>query len=422
MSSTTWKEAIKVLEASVAGVTPKQLELAKKLGVDLPKRVPGLVAAVLLKEAIAEELRVEDFRVPSDDQLVYLKDLAKAGRAQSPGRLTTRDQMDAWIAVMQARRAIEALKNLELVAGDLVAPIGAPDTEVDEVASISATGRIYFRGGRGAGKRPHELRVVARGADGSKATEKIRDKAATRRALRATHTGPPTQQRLLPLSPFSVGRGPSSANTEQLTDLVDAARDERTIQRYLGDHPEVLASLVVSSHGTFVAPLPRLGSEYVPDFVIAVADSAGIHYTLVEIESPRAKIALKNGQFAGKARAAIHQINSWREWLKDNLAYAQRPRESNGLGLPEIRPEAPGLVLIGRRGEAPSFKNQVVRQRLEAQSRIRVHSYDWLIDGVSSSRPSRPGGALQGRGMNLALEEDLDLDDLDLDALLAAES
>jgi hypothetical protein len=145
-----------------------------------------------------------------------------------------------------------------------------------------------------------------------------------------------------------------------------------------------LARLTVSSFGTFVLPLPRLGERYVPDFVLVVADSGGIHYTLIELESPRQRLSLRNGQLSAKAREAVQQIESWREWLKDNLAMAQRPRDANGLGLPEIRPDSPGLVLIGRRSEIAPADNLVIRQRLREQSGISIHTYDWL---TSELRP-----------------------------------
>jgi hypothetical protein len=377
---------------------------------------------VLLKEALTAELLTVNSGEPSDQQIGYLRDLAKAAGARAPARVTTRDQADAWIKVMLARRAIRALKTLRVSKGDLVAAVDAPDTEVDEVSSIGTTGRVFFLGGAGAGSRPHRLRVVARATDSGPTVTKHRKRAQNRRLLRRRGVGPPPEQGLRPLMPYSVGRGPSSANAEELTDVVDQARDERPIQRYVAEHPGVLGSLVVSSYGKFVIPLPRLGSEYIPDFVIAVADSAGIHYTLVEIESPRAKLALKDGQFAEKAREAIQQIESWREWLKDNLGYAQKAREENGLGLPGIRPDARGLVLIGRRTEAPSFRNRVVRQRLAESNGIEVHSYDWLIAEISPSRPVNLGGALRMGGTSATdLIEDVELDEVDLDALLAAE-
>jgi hypothetical protein len=177
-----------------------------------------------------------------------------------------------------------------------------------------------------------------------------------------------------------VTGSPSRADLAQLEDILDSSADERPLQRFLGRTPTVLADLATSSFGSFVIPLPRLGSHYVPDFVLAIADSAGIHYTLVELESPTKPLARQDGELAAKAREAVHQIEDWREWLKDNLAHAQRPREEHGLGLPEIRPESPAIVLIGRRSQIQPWKNQRVRQRLREHQGITIHSYDWLVE------------------------------------------
>ena len=41
---------------------------------------------------------------------------------------------------------------------------------------------------------------------------------------------------------------------------------------------------------------------------------------------------------------AIGQIRDWRQWLMDNIDYARRPKEQNGLGLVGIDPSVPGTV------------------------------------------------------------------------------
>lgn len=387
MTFRSWTDAVKELEKAIAPATRQQLELAAELGVTMRERTPAVVAAVLLRERLAGELLLGNPEAPSDAQRDYVRDLARAGKARSPGRVPTRAQMDAWIEVMQAKRAITALTSLKLEAGDVVAPIDGPDLEVDEVISIGQTGRVYFKGGQGAGARPHRLRVVARDGARTRAAGRSRESAANRRANRTRISGPPTTQRLAPLAEFEVKGGRTSADVSALEDVLDQAQDEAPVQKFLEDHPELFVSLRVSSYGTFVLTLPRLGSEYVPDFVLAIADSAGIHYTLIELESPRRPLSLRNGELSAKGREAVGQIESWREWLKDNLAYAQRPREQNGLGLPEIRPESPGLVLIGRRSEPTPYQNQIVRQRIRERQGISIHTYDWLLELLAPRTP-----------------------------------
>jgi hypothetical protein len=72
-------------------------------------------------------------------------------------------------------------------------------------------------------------------------------------------------------------------------------------------------------------------------------------------------------------------VSEWREWLQNNLDTARRSRRNDGLGLVEIRPQSEGVVLVGRR--ALLFDNtHTVRNPIREQSRIRVHTYDWLLE------------------------------------------
>lgn len=389
MATSDWREAAKHLKAVAQQASAHQRSVASKLGIKLPARVPERVAAVLIAEALHEALVESHSGPPTAAQQDYLRDLAKGVRARLPAEVPTQAQIEAWITVMQARRAEKALRTLQLSSGDIVAPVDRPDDEADEVSSIDVTGRVYFRGGNGASARAHILRVLARAGNHSEDAKAAKKKAANRRALRSRLGGPPTAQRLAPLKPHQVKGALSTDGLSELEDTLDEAKDERPLQELLTRRPGLLARITVSSFGTFVVPLPRLGERYVPDFVLVVADSAGIHYTLVELESPRQRLSLKDGQLSAKAREALQQIESWREWLKDNLTMAQRPREANGLGLPEIRPDSPGLVLIGRRSEITPTANLVMRQRLREQLGISFHTYDWLSSALRSSPNGR---------------------------------
>lgn len=60
-------------------------------------------------------------------------------------------------------------------------------------------------------------------------------------------------------------------------------------------------------------------------------------------------------------------------WLTNNRAYAIAPREEEGLGLEDVDPQLPGLILIGRRGLGPNPRG--FRRRLIAAAkppRLRV--------------------------------------------------
>lgn len=116
-----------------------------------------------------------------------------------------------------------------------------------------------------------------------------------------------------------------------------------------------------------------------PDFIIGDVDSLGVRWVLIELETPKSGIYLKNGdKLDNKARKGIDQVIEWRNWLSNNISYARKPRSDNGLGLFDIRENADTVVIVGRRSKMPKTKDA---QRHEyRKSNIQIHSYDWLLE------------------------------------------
>jgi hypothetical protein len=73
----------------------------------------------------------------------------------------------------------------------------------------------------------------------------------------------------------------------------------------------------------------------------------------------------------------MRQISDWRSWLERNQPYASRLRTKHGLGLTDISPRLPALILIGRTSDIADSSNERRRQMMN-ESRIQIHSYDWL--------------------------------------------
>lgn len=151
------------------------------------------------------------------------------------------------------------------------------------------------------------------------------------------------------------------------------------MQRFLERNPRLLIQHLGGGHGRWVVPQPRLGAQYKPDFVIGDEDSNGRHWTAVELEGPQRPMFNKNGDPSRFLWHAIRQIIDWRVWLEANRDYAIRPPDEDGLGLEEISPALPGLIVIGRRAERDRERRRF-RRGLASQLNIKIHSYDWLID------------------------------------------
>ncbi len=63
----------------------------------------------------------------------------------------------------------------------------------------------------------------------------------------------------------------------------------------------------------------------------------------------------------------------------NNIDYARRSKEDNGLGLIGIDHRIDGLIIMGRRHNFPKHFNEFRRTMIDRE-RITIHSYDWLVD------------------------------------------
>ena len=140
---------------------------------------------------------------------------------------------------------------------------------------------------------------------------------------------------------------------------------EHVLQAYLTNHPILLNPSYKTLHPQF-----RLGSEYVPDFIIETYDG---NYTLVEIEKPTDRLYLNNGDPSSALTHAEQQVLNWQSWVRQNIAYLRY--ESN---LMMNDPE--GLVVIGRCSQL----NDDEMQKLDERNRsLRGHLQIVPFDALS---------------------------------------
>lgn len=162
-----------------------------------------------------------------------------------------------------------------------------------------------------------------------------------------------------------------------LRNCLRTATTEPAVQSVLEEHRVLLARALGGGHGRWVIPQKALGAEHVPDFILGERSSLGYEWTLVELESPRRRMFNRNGDPSKALNHAIRQIVDWRSWLTINLDYARRSRNANGLGLYDIDPDPPGLILLGRR--EPGESSRARRRQYARELNIRIHSIDWLF-------------------------------------------
>jgi len=381
--------ALPVLVDQVGPPTPLQVAAAKAIGLEFPPDLPRLVAAAWLRDGLSEALGTAAPSGQSDMQRKYLEDLAHEAGVEVP-KTRTRAEAGAWIQHCLLLVRIRVHKKLGLERGDLVRRLVGDGDAIDEVSSIDGKGRVWLRG-RNGGLWPDQLEVVARAGQDDDDAADARRIAVNRRT--ASQTRMLTVARQRELGPFCPTEPATVDDLEGLRGIIDDASDERPIQEYLDAHPQLLAS-ILQGPLRHVRSKVRLGAEYETDFMLADADSAGFHWIYVELETPKSPVLLKDGTaLHNRARNGVAQIENWREWVAQNLAYADRPMAEKGLGLPGIRSQDQGLVLVGRR---QTLRNDPanVRRRLLERTGIAVRTYDWLLTTIewSMSRVGPPPG------------------------------
>ena len=179
----------------------------------------------------------------------------------------------------------------------------------------------------------------------------------------------------------AAGREPAPDMVEEFERVLNDAVDERPLQRFLASAPVVLGPLVPPGGSYWCLDRPHLGSEFVPDFLLATATSAGFSWIAIELESPTVKALIKAGLPARKLADALGQIRDWRTWLTDNVAYARQER-----GLKDIDGSCEAVVLIGRRGSLDP--RQIKKYDALSTDGITVMSYDRLHDSIRNSSNS----------------------------------
>jgi hypothetical protein len=372
----SWEEVDRLLAEATAPATNEQKELGRYAAAAIPRDIPRLVAAVVLRQALGDALHLPAPRPLSERYSALLRILRRPSDPQIEPQ--NDDDAEAWVTHLRLLRRRECLSRLKVDEGDLVKTMA---DEVAEVSSIGDDGRLYFRGGRGFGAWPDQVEIVVRSSDNSYAAKEQRRQtgniAARRSALSDWSFAKKND-----LADFNITSYVSNEDITALEEVVNLAHDEKPIQEFLRETRHLLTAILTGTD-RFCLPQKRLGAEYVPDFIIGDADSLGIRWVLIELETPRSGVYKKDGSLDRNARKGVAQIMNWRTWLADNIAYARKRRAENGLGLFDIRENSDAIVLVGRRARMRNTKD--AQRQQYRQSNIHIHTYDWLLECLTGA-------------------------------------
>ncbi|GDY13317.1 hypothetical protein LBMAG53_21950 [Planctomycetota bacterium] len=176
--------------------------------------------------------------------------------------------------------------------------------------------------------------------------------------------------------------------------VLNEAKDERPLQKFLEKHPFIL-QIQFCSAWNFVMLLPQinLGGKYIPDFMLITGHSGKWIIHFIEIESPMVSVFNKDGTYAKKTNYAIKQITDWAIWTENNReAYidilasivGKRTAFTNGF-TPDMRANRHSIennhhIIIGR--SSNMSEEDRARRGISELVNYNILSYDRLISAI----------------------------------------
>jgi hypothetical protein len=126
----------------------------------------------------------------------------------------------------------------------------------------------------------------------------------------------------------------------------------------------------------------RLGAEHTTDFIVGRdGSSAGMHYELIELETPYDAPFTNRGNPSARLTAAIQQIQNWRSWIRENRQATRKLLPAIGVRTSRAAANYTFKVIIGNRENSERWLDR--RNDLARQLGIEIRSFEYLTDFVS---------------------------------------
>lgn len=156
--------------------------------------------------------------------------------------------------------------------------------------------------------------------------------------------------------------------------LLDNTSGEREFLNFIANFPNIF---LFKNHDDILTVSELELGPFRPDFVV-VSDnrSLGLRYNLIEFQSPKDSIFLKNRNPSEGFREAERQIKEWQGWLANNRPEAERIFVTRRHDIAFTY-----TIVIGRRAEL-SFEESAMLDQYMNKGEFQVRSFDSLLDNL----------------------------------------
>lgn len=179
--------------------------------------------------------------------------------------------------------------------------------------------------------------------------------------------------------------------------VLEESKNEREIGRYLKENIHLVRNTlnVWSWNCVICKPEFKIGTKYIADFVVLSANSGHWNCVLIEMQSHKDRIFLKDGTASKGLREAQKQVQEWKIWIESHNAEFREYLAELVKGEPaqcsnvvrhtraetELRDSKTVIfykykILIGRRG----FLDEEGNQRRNYFDGIEIVTFDRLVD------------------------------------------
>lgn len=184
---------------------------------------------------------------------------------------------------------------------------------------------------------------------------------------------------------------------EKFNEALEKSKGEREIGKFLKENI-ILIRNVLNEHSwncVVCKPEFKIGAKYIADFIILSATSGYWNCVLIEMQSHRDEIFLKDGTASKGLREAQKQVQEWEMWIESygnefreylaDLVHDKPAQCSNVMAHTRAKPELRDpktvirfyyKILIGRRNSLDEDGNQ----RRNYFKGIDIVTFDRLLD------------------------------------------